>query len=101
MSTQPGPQMSFVDRPEVSETFADCVRGLAFDGQTIRIEFCVTRMDDFRPPHPPTGRQYPACRLVLTPNAAVDLFNKMQRIMSALEQSGAIKRNMPAPQTVQ
>jgi hypothetical protein len=101
MSTQASPQMRFADRPEVSETFADAIRAIGFDGQTMRFEFCVTRMEHTQPPNPPSGCQYPACRLVLTPNAAIDLFNKLQRIMGALEQSGAIKRNTPTAQTVQ
>jgi hypothetical protein len=101
MSPQTGPEIRFLDRPDVPETFADSIRAIGFDGQTMRLEFCVTRMEHTQPPNPPSGSQYPACRLVLTPTAAVDLFNKLQRIMSALEQSGAIKRNTPAPQTVQ
>jgi hypothetical protein len=91
-------QVRFEDRPEVSETFADSSRAVTFDGQTMRIEFCTIRMDEPKPPNPPTGRQYPVCRLVLTPNAAVDLFNKLQQIMAALEQSGAIKKNPPITQ---
>jgi hypothetical protein len=93
-----GLQVRFVDRPEVSETFADSFRAVTFDGQTMRMEFCAIRMDEPKPPNPPTGRQYPVCRLVLTPNAAVDLFNNLQQIMSALEQSGAIKKNAPITQ---
>jgi hypothetical protein len=91
-------QIRFVDRPEVTETFADSSRAVTFDGQTMRIEFCTVRMDEPRPPDPPTGRQYPVCRMVLTPNAALDLFNKLQQIMAALEQSGAIKKNQPVTQ---
>jgi hypothetical protein len=53
------------------ETFADSVTGLIFDGQTLRIEFGVTRFDDMKPNAPITGRRYPACRLVLPPAAAV------------------------------
>lgn len=98
---QSGVQTTFVDRPEVSETFADAIRAVSFDGQTMRIEFCITRMDEPKPPNQPTARQYPSCRLVLTANAAVELFNRLQQIMSALEQTGAIKRNMPTPQTIQ
>jgi hypothetical protein len=94
-------QLTFVDRPEVSETFADAVRTVGFDGQTMRIEFCITRMDEPKPPNPPTARQYPCCSLVLSANAGVDLFNRLQQIMSALEQTGAIKRNMPTPPTIQ
>ena len=93
-----GLQVRFVDSPGVSEIFADSSRAITFDGQTMRIEFCAIRMDEPKPPNPPTGRQYPVCRLVLTPNAAVDLFNKLQQIMAALEQSGAIKKNPPITQ---
>jgi hypothetical protein len=93
-----GPQIQFVDNPGVPETFADSSRVVTFDGQTMRIEFCTIRMDEPKPPNPPTGRQYPVCRLVLTPNAAVDLFNKLQQIMAALEQSGAIRKNPPITQ---
>jgi len=37
--------IKIVDRPELAETFADCVTGLMFDGQMLRIEFGVTRFD--------------------------------------------------------
>jgi hypothetical protein len=73
------------------ETFADSVTGLIFDGQTLRIEFGVTRFDDVKPNAPITGRRYPACRLVLPPIAAVDLINRMQQIAAALTQAGVVK----------
>jgi hypothetical protein len=57
----------YVDRADMVETFADSVTGLIFDGQTLRIEFGVTRFDDVKPNAPITGRRYPACRLVLPP----------------------------------
>jgi hypothetical protein len=91
-------QIRFVERPEVTETFADSSRAVSFDGQSMRFEFCVVRMDEPKTQEPPSGRQYPVCRLVLTPSAAVDLFNKLQQIMAALEQSGAIKKNLPVTQ---
>jgi hypothetical protein len=59
----------YVDRADMVETFADSVTGLIFDGQTLRIEFGVTRFDDVKPNAPITGRRYPACRLVLPPVA--------------------------------
>jgi len=98
---KPGIQVRFVDRPEVSETFVDSIRALGFDGHTMRLELCATRFDEPESQKPPSGRQYPVCRLVLTPNAALDLFNRLQQIMSALEQKGAIKRHTEPPQTVQ
>jgi hypothetical protein len=83
--------IKMVDRPELAETFADCVTGLMFDGQMLRIEFGVTRLDEMKPNTPLSGRRYPACRVVLPPAAAVDLINRMQQIASALTQAGVVK----------
>jgi len=58
------PQYQYADRPEVSETFADFVQRIQFDGQTLRLEFCVSRLDDHKPGTPVTGKRYPTCRLV-------------------------------------
>jgi hypothetical protein len=85
----------YVDRPDVAETFVDSVSGLVFDGQTLRIEFAVTRLDEVKPNTPITGRRYPACRLVLPPAAAVDLINRMQQIGTALTQAGLATRTAP------
>jgi hypothetical protein len=81
----------YVDRADIGETFADSVSGLMFDGQTLRIEFGVTRFDEVKANSPITGRRYPACRLVLPPAAAVDLINRMQQIAAALTQAGVVK----------
>jgi hypothetical protein len=83
--------LRYVDRPDIAETFADSISGLVFDGQTLRIEFAVTRVDDVKPGVPLTGRRYPACRLVLAPTAAVELINRMQQIAAALMQAGVAK----------
>ncbi len=81
----------YIDRPDVEETFADSVSGLIFDGQTLRIEFAVTRLDEVKANTPLTGRRYPASRIVLPPAAAVDLINRMQQIAAALTQAGMVK----------
>jgi hypothetical protein len=81
----------YVDRPDLAETFADSVSGLLFDGQTLRLEFGVTRLDEVKPNTPLTGRRYPACRVVLPPAAAIDLINRMQQIAAALTQAGVAK----------
>jgi hypothetical protein len=73
----------YLDRADMEETFADSISGLIFDGQTLRIEFGVTRFDEVKANTPITGRRYPACRLVLPPAAAVDLINRMQQIATA------------------
>src|SRR3954465_10228742 len=85
----------YIDRPEVAEVFADFVQRIQFDGQTLRFEFCVSRMDDHAPPAPATGKRYPACRLVLSAAAAVDLMNKMQQITASLVKAGVPKAEGP------
>ena len=47
----------YVDRPECTETFADSVNHVYFDGQSLRIEFGVTRLDDVKQNAPVTGRR--------------------------------------------
>ncbi len=81
----------YIDRPELTETFADAISGLVFDGQSLRIEFAVTRLDEVKPNSPISGRRYPACRLVLPPAAAIDLINRMQQIGTALTQAGVAR----------
>lgn len=98
--TQQPPQFTYVDRPEVAETFADFVQRIQFDGQTLRLEFAVSRLDDQRPNTQATGKRYPACRLVLSASAAVDLMNKMQQITAGLVKAGVLKQDTPAPDKV-
>jgi hypothetical protein len=89
-------QIRYLDNADMAETFADSITGLVFDGQTLRIEFGVTRFDEVRPNTQVTGRRYPACRLVLPPAAAVELINRMQQIAAALTQAGVVRAN-PRP----
>jgi hypothetical protein len=88
----------YLDHPDMTETFADSITGLIFDGQTLRIEFGVTRFDEVKPNTQITGRRYPACRLVLPPAAAVELINRMQQIGTALTQAGVVK---PTPRATE
>ena len=90
------PTIRYLDRPEITETFADSVTGVVFDGQTLRLEFAVTRLDEIKPDTPITGRRYPTCRVVLPPMAAIDLINRMQQIATALTQAG-VTRTAPKP----
>jgi hypothetical protein len=93
---RPAVTIRYLDRPDCLETFADSISGVSFDGQTLRLEFAVTRMDDVKPNTPVTGRRYPVCRLVLQPLAAVDLINRMQQVGAALAKAGVVKATPPA-----
>jgi hypothetical protein len=99
MQEKTAPRIRYIDRQDVSETFADSIHGLSFDGQTMRIEFCSIRIEPFNPSEAPTGQQYPVCRMVLTPNAGIELYNRLQQIVKALEKSGAVQRTPQTPAT--
>ena len=63
---RPGPVIRYLDRPDCLETFADSISGLTFDGQTLRLEFAVTRTDDVKPNAQATAPALPG----LPPGAA-------------------------------
>lgn len=85
-----------VDRPEVTETFIDSLHRIQWDGQTLRIELCVTRFSEPGTPGGVEANRHTACRLVLTPQAAADLFNGLRQTMTTLEQAGVVAQQGPA-----
>lgn len=91
------PQLTYVDRPEISETFADSLGRLTFDGLTLRMEFLVNRMDDPNPPTPPTGRALTACRVVLPLSGVMDMAGKLQMLMAQLQAAGVLRQVQTPP----
>jgi hypothetical protein len=87
--SNPSPKIEYVDVPAISETYADTVRGMMFDGQSVRLELCVTRMDEPKDNGQLTGKRQTACRVVLPLSAALDLSSKLGRMMNALAKQGA------------
>ena len=94
---QPRMTIRYIDKPECTETFSDSVNGVWFDGQLLRIELGVTRLDEIKPNSSPTGRRYPASHLVMTSAAAVDLINRLQQVGAAMAQAGVVKTNATHP----
>ena len=92
---QQPPTSRFVDLPDLAETFADSIHTMVWDGQTLRIEFTVTRFADSA--DVAKTRRHPACRLVLTSSATVELFNRLQQTMAALKQAGAVSQRESRP----
>jgi hypothetical protein len=86
-----------VDLPELAETFGDSIDQVFFDGQNVRINFGVTRFDQLEQTASPSARRYPACRLVLTPGAAVELMNQLQKLMTVMIQAGVLKPTAQPP----
>ena len=86
----------YMERPDLEETFADSLHTMVWDGQTLRVELCVTRYPDAAGGG--EAKRYPACRLVLTPPVAVDLFNRLNQTMAALTQAGVVSQRKAEPQ---
>jgi hypothetical protein len=86
----------YSDRTDVAEIFADSITNILVDAQLMRIEFGITRLDDMKPNSPITGRRYPACRIVLSSAAALDLMNRLRQVATAIEQQ---RKAAPAPET--
>jgi hypothetical protein len=80
-----------VTHHEIAETFADSMALSFFDGNTLRLEFTATRIEEMKPSNQPVGARHVVCRLVLTAPCAIDLINHMRRTAAQLEQAGLIK----------
>ena len=46
----PSTQFPKEERHDIRETFADSLSQCVFDGQTLRLELCSTRLDEAKPP---------------------------------------------------
>lgn len=77
------PKTRYQDRPEILEQFADSVRSVRYDGQTVRIELCIERADSSS--LSAANCSSPMCRLVLTPNAASELREKLGSAIKSIK----------------
>ena len=86
-------KIEYVDVPAIAETYADTVRGMMFDGQSVRMELCVTRMNEpNKDSSEITGKRQTACRVVLPLSAALELSTQLGRMMSTLAKRGAERK---------
>jgi hypothetical protein len=84
------PRIQYVDVPSIPETYADSVNRMMFDGQSVRLELCVTRMDEPQKGSTElTGTRQTACRVVLPLGTALELSGKLSRMLTALAKRGA------------
>lgn len=89
-----------VENDGVSETFADSIEGMIFDGVTLKIDLAAIRWDQVVPPAKPSGRRVVVARLVLAAPTVIDLANKIQSFMANLQKAGVVKFTPPmAPTT--
>jgi hypothetical protein len=86
----------YIDRPEVSEVFADRLEHLFFDGATVRMEFTVTRTDPAQSGAghvltEPRQWSYTASRVVLSARGAAEMLHKMQELHSVMVKQGLLR----------
>jgi len=84
-----GPPLTYVDRPEIPETFADFLEVVVFDGAFVRMEFVVNRFDPPDASRPlPAGRKVTASRLVLPLGGAANLASQLEALLAAIRSEG-------------
>ena len=88
---------TYVDRPEVSEVYADGVKRVTFHEGAWHFEFTVTRMDDPVPGEEPTAKQYTSLRLTLAAPVGPNLCDNINGLMDLLERQGIMKRMTKPP----
>jgi hypothetical protein len=76
---------------EVSETFADQVGAIMFDGSMLKIDFVTVRLTGSAPPGNPAGERHVVARLVLSTGGTMDLINQVKRLADQMAQAGLIK----------
>jgi len=96
-SLTPHPELVHVDRPEISETFADSVWRLSFNGSNLRMEFVVARLDEPTPGLPIKGKALTSCRIVMPLSGMIDMAGKLQNLIAQLKEAGAVREVNPAP----
>ena len=88
----------YIDRPEISEVFADRLEHLFFDGATVRMEFTVTRTDAAHASPGQTGKDerqwaYTASRIVLSARGAAEMLNMMRELHGLMLRQGYLKQD--------
>jgi hypothetical protein len=91
----------YVERAEVAETFADHCERVIFDGQTLRVELAVTRYGEPTADKRASAQRTTACRLVMTPQAALQLHEQLTRVVAGMEEKGLLKKRTGAATTRQ
>lgn len=94
---QPSASLTYVDHPEIGETFVDFIEKIWVDGPVARIEFIVKRLDPPSPGSSQTGEKHTACRLVLPISALPILAGQLNGFLQGLLQQRSMKQAVTPP----
>ena len=84
-------KLPIIPHHEVSETFADQVGAMMFDGSLLKMDLVAVRLGAAMPPAPMIGERHVVARLVLSPSGTVDLINQVKRLADQLNSKRANK----------
>jgi hypothetical protein len=88
----------YVDRPEVSETFADSLESCVHVNGVIRLEFVICRVDHPVPPAQPTVKKLTSARIVTTIPGLVGMIGHLNNVLAGLQAQGIVQvAPMPTP----
>jgi hypothetical protein len=85
------PMIAYLDRPEISEIFADSCFRVSVEGPNVKLIFVVNRMDEPQPPAPISGTAVTASRIVLTLPGMLDLHAKLTQTLATLQAQGVLE----------
>lgn len=91
------PRLTYVDRPDIADTFVDALRRATFDGVNVRIEFTVNRLEDPQPPSPPTGKALTACRVIIPLMGFLAMAKQFDTLVQTLRAQGVLRQVQPQP----
>jgi len=94
-ATVPSPP-PYTDNPVIAETFADALQSVGIGNGVITLTFAVTRTSEG---NPPKLARSTASRLVLPFPAAIELLQKLNAVLTALQQQAAASAPPADPAT--
>ncbi len=86
----------YIDNPNIAETFADAFQSVGVGNGVLALTFAVTRTEEATPPKLVRST---AARLVLPFPTAIDLLQKLNAVLTALQQQAAAASTAAAPVT--
>ena len=94
-------QLSYRNRPEISETYIDLLHVTFAEGAIIKMEFTVNRPNQPSSPDAAiTGDSVTACRLTMPVQGAMDMAFKLNDLIAKLRNAGVIKQVAEAPTVI-
>jgi hypothetical protein len=90
---------TFVDNPDIPESFADGFAGVSFTNGILKLTFTTVRADHSK--DPAQHHRTVTVRLAIPITTALELQNGLANMMKELERMGVLHIQQPGPMTIQ